>query len=215
MHRPLPGNGLPGQTVRGGRDRADLLAFGDLVQQLWQNGAIAVAAGRELYRPDVGSGGVHRQMHLAACKQTVAGQRLASALNAVFTRLPFAVAQELDAGAVHQQVQGAIGTPIGDLDGERLLSAAQCRVIRHSPVQVRHFQQAGNHPCRLPQGQLKQHLDRQAELDRGIGKHRRATWAAVRRREPGHVLVQPDQQRPALAKRGSVAGPVRRAVAGD
>ena len=52
------------------------------------------------------------------------------------------------------------------------------------------------------------------ELDRRIREHRRATWAAVRRREPGHVLVQPDQQRPALAKRRGVAGPVRRAVAG-
>ena len=39
----------------------------------------------------------------------------------------------------------------------------------------------------------------QAELDRRIRENRRPTGAAVRLREPGHVLVQPDQQRSALA----------------
>lgn len=38
--------------------------------------------------------------------------------------------------------------------------------------------------------------------------------AAVRRREHGHALVQRDQQRPALAERRCVAGPVRSAVTG-
>ncbi len=139
---------------------------------------------------------------------------LASALNAVLARLPLAIAEELDTGAVNQQVQRAIGAAVRDLDGQCLLPPAQCRVIWHGPVQVSHLQQAGHHPCRLPKRQLEQNLDGQTELDRRIREHRRATWAAVRRREPGHVLVQPDQQRPALAKRRSVAGPVRRAVAG-
>ena len=71
-------------------------------------------------------------------------------------------------------------------------------------------------------------LDRQAELDRirrktvhwtvfrssSFREHRWATGLAFTRSFPGHVLVQPDQQRPALAKRSRVAGPVRRAVAG-
>lgn len=34
------------------------------------------------------------------------------------------------------------------------------------------------------------------------------------RRVPGHLLVQPDQQRPALAGRSVLGGPVRRAVTG-
>lgn len=34
------------------------------------------------------------------------------------------------------------------------------------------------------------------------------------RRVPGHLSVQPDQQRPALAQGGVVVTPVRRAVAG-
>jgi hypothetical protein len=37
---------------------------------------------------------------------------LAAALNTVLAGLPFAITEELDPGAVHEQVQGAIGTPI-------------------------------------------------------------------------------------------------------
>ena len=126
---------------------------------------------------------------------------MASALNAVLTRLPFAIAEELNTGAVHEQVQRAIGATVRDLDGERLLPSAQGRVVRHGPIQVCQLQQAGNHPGRLPERQLEQDLDGQTELDRRIREYRRATWAAVRRREPGHILVEPDQQRPTLAQR--------------
>jgi hypothetical protein len=171
---------------------ADFFTFGGLVQQLWQNGAVTVAAGRELHRPDVGCGGAHRQMHLAP---------LASALRPMLARLPFAIAQELDASAVHEQVQRASGATVRDLDGERLLPATQGRVVRHGPVQVCQLQQAGNHPGRLPERQLEQDLDGQTELDRRIREYRRATRAAVMWREPGHVLVLPDQQRPTLAQR--------------
>ncbi len=34
------------------------------------------------------------------------------------------------------------------------------------------------------------------------------------RREPGHIRIQPDQQRPALSQRSIVVRPVGRAVAG-
>ncbi len=74
---------------------ADVFAFGDLVEQLWQDRTVAVAAGREFNRPDVRRGGVHRQMDPAP---------LASALNTVLSGLPFAVAEELDPGVVNQQV---------------------------------------------------------------------------------------------------------------
>jgi hypothetical protein len=94
------------------------------------------------------------------------------------------------------------------------LPSAKGRIVRHGPVQVGHPQQAGHHAGRLQQGQLEQHLDRQAKLDRRVGEHRRPTRTAVMRREPGHLLVQPDQQRPALAECGSVTGPVRRPVTG-
>ncbi len=68
--------------------------------------------------------------------------------------------------------------------------------------------------ARVPERQLEQNLERQAELDRGIRKDRRAPWASLMRHVPDHLLVQPDQQRPALPERIVVGGPVCRAVAG-
>ena len=67
---------------------ADLFAIRDLVKQVRQDRTVAIAAGGELHRPEVRSGRTHSQMHLAP---------LAAALNTVFARLPFAIAEELDA----------------------------------------------------------------------------------------------------------------------
>jgi hypothetical protein len=173
--------------------------------QIWQHGAVIVAAWREFHSPDVRRGRVHGQMHLAP---------LASALNAVRSGLPLAITEKLDPSVVHQQVQVTLGPPIRDLDYERLLPMTQRRLVGHGPVQLRHLPQAGHHPGRLPKRQFEQNLDRQAELDRGVREHRRATGLAIRRRGPDHILVQPDQKRPALAELSSIAGPVRREVAG-
>jgi hypothetical protein len=126
-----------------------LFAFGVLTKQIWQHGAVTVAAWREFHRPDVRLSRVHGQMHLAP---------LASALNALLSGLPLAITDELDPCAVHQQVQGALGPPIQDLDDERLLLAAQSCVVGHGPVQVCHLQQAGEHSGRLPQRQFEQTL---------------------------------------------------------
>jgi len=131
----------------------------------------------------------------------------------VLAGLPFTVTEELDPGAVYEQVERPIGAPIRDLDGQRLLPSAKRRVVRHLPIQTRHLEQAGHHPSRLPERQLEQHLDRHAELDRRVRKDRRSPRSSLMRREPGHVLVQPDQQRPAISERGSVTRPVGRAVA--
>lgn len=94
------------------------------------------------------------------------------------------------------------------------LPSAQGGVVGQRPIQVRHPEQAGHHPCRLLKRQLEKDPDGQTELDRRIQEHRRATGTAATRREPGHHLVQPDQQRSALAKRSRVVGPVRCAIAG-
>ncbi len=67
-----------------------------MAQQVRQDRAVAFPAGGELHRADVGGGGVYGQMDLAP---------LAVPLNPMLARLPLAVAQELDPGAVHQQVQ--------------------------------------------------------------------------------------------------------------
>jgi hypothetical protein len=45
--------------------RADLLTFRDLVEQLRQDRAVTIAAGRKLHSADVRGGGIHGQMHLA------------------------------------------------------------------------------------------------------------------------------------------------------
>jgi hypothetical protein len=129
-------------------------------------------------------------------------------------RLPFAIAQELVAGAVNQQGQRAIGATMRNLDGERQLPSAQGGVVRYRPVQVRPLKQAGNHAGRFLERQLERDLKDQIELDRRIREHRGATEPAVMRREAGHVLVQTDQHRPARARRRRVAGPVPCAAAG-
>lgn len=69
------------------------------------------------------------------------------------------------------------------------------------PVQTSRLQRAGHHPGRLPERQLEQGLDGRTELDRRIKEARKATRAAIIRRAPGHVLVQPYQLRSTPAQR--------------
>jgi hypothetical protein len=119
-----------------------------------------------------------------------------------------------------------IGAPVWDLDHQYLLPQARGCTVRHSPVQSRHFQQAGHHLDRLKQRQLEGDLVRQAELYCCIGEHRRLTGAAVMRREPGHLRSNhpltpvgmccraTDQPRVALVQHCRVTGPVRHAIAG-
>lgn len=85
---------------------------------------------------------------------------LATTSNAMLASVPFAIAEKRDAGAVHEQVERAVGTAIRDLDRQRLLSAAQRRGIGNGPVQARQAKEAGNHADGLPQRQLEQHLNR-------------------------------------------------------
>jgi len=193
------------QLSTGVRSGADVFVVRDPVEKVWQDGAVAFPAGGKLDRTDVGCGSVHGQMDLAP---------LASPLNTVLPGLPLAIAEELDAGAIHQQIQRPASTAIGNLHLQGLLPPAQGRIVRNGPVQFREPQQTGDHPGGLSERQLEQHFDRQAELDRRIREHRRAPRAALIRRVPSHLLVQPDQQRPALAERSVVGGPIRRAVAG-
>lgn len=118
-----------------------------MIEQLWQNGAVTVRAGSELHCPDLRRGGVHRPMHLAP---------LASTLDAVRSARPFAITGELDPGAVRKQLQVAIGAPMRDLDGQRLLPSAQGSAIGLRPVQACHLEQASHHPRDLPERQLEQ-----------------------------------------------------------
>jgi hypothetical protein len=86
----------------------------------------------------------------------------------MFARLPLAFAGHLDPGAVDQQVQTARVGPPDKVDLQRLLPSAQRRIIRHRPIQVRHFDQARYQPRHLPQGQVEQRLQSQAQLNRTV-----------------------------------------------
>lgn len=134
-----------------GGDRTDQLFLWDLAEQVGQHGAVAVAAGGEFHGADVGGGRVHGQMDLAP---------LASALHSVLAGLPFAIAKELDPGAIDQQAQRTISAAIRDLDGQGFLPAAQRGKVRHGPVQASQLQQAGHHLGGLAQRQLEQDFDR-------------------------------------------------------
>lgn len=130
------------------------------------------------------------------------------------TDLPFPVTEELDAGAVHEQVQGTFGAAVRDLNRRGLLPAAQGAEVWDGPVQPRQPEQAGHHTRGLSQRELEQHFDRKTELNGGIREDGWATGATFMRRQPSHVLVHPGQHRAAPAQRRVVAGPIRRAVAG-
>ena len=97
-----------------GGDRADAFAFRDLTEQLLQNRAVVVVTGGKLHGADVRSGCVHCKMELA---------RLALPLNTMLANLPLAISKELNAGAVHEQLQRAIGTSVADQNGHCLLSS--------------------------------------------------------------------------------------------
>lgn len=58
---------------------------------------------------------------------------LTPATRAVFAGQPFAVAEKPDARAVHQQVQRAWRATERDLNGDRFLSSAEGRKVRHRP----------------------------------------------------------------------------------
>lgn len=58
----------------------------------------------------------------------------ATALNATLVGLPFAIAEKVDRSAVHEQVEGAVGTAIWDLDTDGFLPTAQRGEIGNGPV---------------------------------------------------------------------------------
>ena len=69
-------------------------------------------------------------------------------------------------------------------------------------------------PAVCRKGSLEQHFNRKTELDGGIREDGWTAGLSFMRRQPSHILVDPDQHRAALAQRRIVASPVRRAVAG-
>lgn len=107
---------------------------------------------------------------------------LAAPLDALLAGLPFTVAEELDAGAVHQQMQRSAGTAIGDSHLEGLLSAAQRRIVWNRPVQPARCRRRATIPAVCLSGSLNRTLiDRQnwiAELEKTGGRPGRPSCCA-------------------------------------
>lgn len=137
----------------------------------------------------------------------------ASAAVPMLASEPLSIPRELDPCAVHQQVEEACRSAARDLGGDGLLSATQGGKIWNGPIQPCHPQNAGRHSCCLPERQAKEHFHHLTELDRRIGERRRSALVTSLRRESYHVLIEPDQQRPAQLQRFVIGFPVRRAVA--
>lgn len=132
----------------------------------------------------------------------------------VLFAFPFTFAQELDARAVHQQVQWGVAGLVADLDLKRLLASTDRAEVRDRPVQPGQLQKAVHHAQGLAKGLAEQALYAQAELNRGIGERLVATPLAAGLGQPRHPPVQPHRQRSTGLQRRVVLGPVRRAVAG-
>ena len=132
----------------------------------------------------------------------------------VFLAFPLPLAQELDAGAVHQQVQRAGRGSVGQLHLQCLLASAHGAEVGHPPIQVCQVQQALHQSQALAQGQTKKAFDAQAELDGGVAEHVLPTPLAAGGCVPLHVFVQPDRQRAPGFERCVVRCPVGGLVAG-
>jgi hypothetical protein len=121
--------------------------------------------------------------------------------------LPFANSKKLGAHAADQQGKGVSGAPTWDRYGQCLLSTAEGGVVGHGPILGRDRQHAGHNFKPMTEQEFEHGLDRR------LGEHSRPTGNAVMRRETFNVLSKTHQKGAAHAKRRSVAGPIRRAVA--
>ena len=99
----------------------------------------------------------------------------------MLARQPFPVAEKLDPGAGHQQVQRPRRTAPRDPHLRCLMPAAQSREVRNGPVKAIHRQDARHHSCLLTKRQGEQGLHRHTELDRVRPENRRRTafWSSL------------------------------------
>ena len=115
--------------------------------------------------------------------------------------------------AVHlglHQAPSVIAAPllVGQLHLQCLLAPAHGAEVGHLPIQMGQAQQA------LAQGQTKQALDAQAELDGRVAEHLLPAPFAAGWRVPLHVFVQPDRQRASGFEGCVVCRPVGSLVVG-
>ena len=90
-------------------------------------------------------------------------------------------------------MQGTRSTTLGDRNVQCSLTSAQGAEIRHLPVQAGQPQRVLNETRRLAEGQAKQHLQREAELDCGIAEIGLTASLAGFRRMPFYLGIKPDR----------------------
>ena len=187
------------------RDAANLLVLRDLAEQIGQDRCVTDMAPGDLDSPDLQCFLVDPEVDLA--QDTPFGA-------AMLAGVPFAFALDLDARAVDEQVQRALRTTVGDVDGQGLLTAGQRAEVGHRPVEADQPQQAFDKAGRLPQGHAEKHLHRQACLDSGVAVALLAATPACRSGIPAHPEIEPDRKRATALERFVIGRPVPGLVGG-
>jgi hypothetical protein len=196
----VPRRGVAGAHAVGSicGDDADELPVCHLVQQVGQRERVADPTARDLNEPDFLRFRVDPEVNLAP---------LPLLRRPVLIGQPFAIAFDVHAVAVDQQVQGTFAGTIGDVDSQGPLATAMGDEVRHRPIQSGQLQQALHPPGQLPQRQSKERLQRQARLDCGIGKDWRTPALAGRRGKLLRLWIEPDLKRSALRERCAIVMP--------
>ena len=130
--------------------------------------------------------------------------------------IPFALAEQLQAGAVEHQVHGATACSDTGLSASKGLAAAgQRRVVRPGQGVPEQAQHAGRERRRLAQGEVEDEAQRQHHLDRQVRVEGLTAWCRPSRRVPPGQgrLIQPEGQVTTPPQPGFVCGPVLDAVA--
>jgi hypothetical protein len=114
---PFLRGGVTGARVKGAvrSHGVDGLIFGNLIKKRRQHGGVTDAAAGHFDSPDLQRVGVDAKVNLAP---------LARFRRSMLARAPFAVAGDLDPGAVDQEMQRALGRAIADRHVELFLAAA-------------------------------------------------------------------------------------------
>jgi hypothetical protein len=135
---------------------------------------------------------------------------------AVLLRVPLALAEQLQAGAVQHQVHGPVvrDNP-GLATGEGATSPGQRGVIRNSQLEAEQTQHAAAERLGLAQGQVEDEPQGQHQLDRQVGVAGLSARCGPARCLPASKgrLVEPERQVTAPPQPGLVGGPVRHSLA--
>src|SRR3954447_20384547 len=78
-----------------------------------------------------------------------------SRCSAMLLLLPLAAAEQLQAAAVDDKMQGAVGHDPRSLAGEATTAAGQGGVIRDGEIKPEKTEDAADEPLRLPKGKMK------------------------------------------------------------